>query len=171
MEGEAWNLWENVVRMRDPVTEDTATLSGTRWGDATAFLPLKAVLVRDRGVYTFPRRWRYTWEDWFDFADAVAQIARDDLGGSLDSVHHYAGVVPVVRALPGETWVGSPVGGMGVVGWGILVFLQSLPDGSIFTHELGHNLSLEHAPAGTRGCPTPTTPTRTAPPGPGTWTA
>ncbi len=43
---------------------------------------------------------------------------------------------------------------------GIQVFLQSLPDGYLFTHELGHNFGLDHAPCGNPGVPDPNYPYR-----------
>ena len=95
--------------------------------DAVAILPIADYTIEIHTPIA------YNGDDWGEMLDVITQAKLDD-----GSPRTYIGIVA-------EGAVGCCTGGMGWIAWPASV---SLERSSIVAHELGHNLSLRHAPCG-----------------------
>ena len=106
-------------------------------------LPFSERTVTARDPYT-TRAPLHTREGWLQLIDEIRLLRfADNAGGK-----YYYGAVDAP---------GSILGGLGYVGGPVSI---GLPRSDIFTHEVGHNMSLDHAPCGNPGGTDPDYPVR-----------
>lgn len=112
--------------------EKTATIYDFR-DSLIEIFPVAQVTKQDRAPYTFTGDFTNVYGGWADLLGDIASLRNVD-----GSQEHYFGLI--------DTSEGGGIAGLGFLGQPAAVGLSYY--GHIVPHELGHNLSLPHAPCG-----------------------
>lgn len=100
-------------------------------------LPVKDVQAITRTPFTYGATVTNSTSDWSSLLDALSTLRSSD-----GSRRYYAGVVKVGYS--------SGIAGIGYIGYGVsAAWDASSSSARVMTHEVGHNLSMYHAPCGT----------------------